>query len=594
MDKKDKKIAKNLVGIVLILLLTATPHLAAAFSDINADNPQYKAVEALKQLGTITGYADGTFQPNKLINKAEFLAILFRHLGYKPAPGSYRSLFEDVPPESWFAPYVDKALKLNLISINPAFPRFHGEGPLTRIEAFRLVALLSGIPAPFTTEETTVFEDIAPNFPQWHLIKAAEKSQVFIAKEYPYFLPDQVLTRGDAAELIYKAHIYGATIGNIQLLELINELDSAETSPANAAGLTNNPKYPLFVNVWSKINDQYIDIHNVNRNDLLYGAIQGMVQSLNDPHSVFEPPATAEALENYIEGSYEGIGTVIGTYENEFVITSVIPGSPAESSGLKVGDTIIRIDGLTINHLTIDELLEKIKGAAGTSFQMTIRRDEKLHTYQLTRQKIDLDTVQIESGNTTPIPDSIAYIAIYQFTQSTGSDFRDAITVALQKKPKGLILDLRDNPGGYVSSAYEVLELFLRANQVMVKMERHGLVNDARAEKNNDLLEGDLPVIVLINNNSASASEIVAGALQDYEKATLLGEQSYGKGTVQELNIYEDNSLFKLTTARWYTPKTRNIDEIGLTPDIQVSLTREDLLNNTDTQLLRAIQELQQ
>lgn len=593
MTKKIAKIgSKGLIAIAFSLFLL--PQIAAAnFSDVPVNHPQYEAINYLFEKGTVNGFDDGTFHPDELIKTVEFIAMAFRNIGYEPGAGLHSTPFTDVPADSWFAPYIAKAIQLNLLKVNPEFPRLFPVSPIARIDGFKFIAYLEGIPAPYITNTgTTSFQDVTNNLRDWYLIKAAENSGVFIAEDFPNFFPSSRLTRGDAAELLYKASVYRTNQGTELPLpfEILEESGELITDDAD---LVNDPTFPLLITVWSKINEDFIDRDLINNRDLIYGAIDGMVRSLDDPHSDFVTPNEAPEFEQLLDGTYEGIGTVLDTFDDRIVIISVIPGSPAEAAGLQSGDIIEKINGIDVSNLDIEEIITRLKGPAGTTVDITVDRNGIDEVFEVTRQEITLDTVLFDATNSTDIPESIGYIAIYQFTKTTGREFADILATTLESDPHGLIIDLRDNPGGFVSSAYEVLELFLEKGQIMTKIKMGGRFIDEEAQRTGDALEADMPIIILVNEASASAAEIVAGALQEHGKAVLIGEQTFGKGTVQEVNIYDDGSLFKLTVAEWFTPNDVNIDGVGITPDITAATTKDDILGLTDSQLELAIREIQ-
>lgn len=576
---------------ISILISLLSPFSArAAFSDVNTNNPQYEAIMDLESAGIIKGYEDGTFRPDALINKVEFLKMLFNHAGYKPREGFYETPFTDFNNGAWFAPYVAKALELELIKVNPDWPVLLGAGPVERIEALRMLMPLEGIPAPYTEDKETIFTDITSDYKYFSLVKGAENSGVFIEEENPIFLPNSLLTRGDAAELLYKAKLYREYTGG-SLTPIIDvKLGDYSSYEGQEMDLIGNDKFPILVSVWNKINEQYLYQNSLNKDELMYGAIGGMVNSLGDPYSVFQKPELASDMWDTLEGNYEGIGTIIDTYDNTYIIIGIIKNSPADLAGLKIGDILVSIDGKTFTGGQINELINAIKGPAGTNVVLEIDRNGEKMSFTITREKITLETVLLEASN-TEIPSSLGYIAIYQFTDSTKSEFDAMITETMSNKPKGLILDLRDNPGGYVDSAIDILGYFFEQGVTVAKL-KVGTRYYNENSPGGGMLK-DLPVVVLINENTASAAEIVAAALKEINNSPLVGQTTYGKGTVQEVSVYTDGSLLKLSIAKWLTPNGNDIDTIGITPDFIVIPTKDDALGKTDSQLSRAVIELE-
>lgn len=318
------------------------------------------------------------------------------------------------------------------------------------------------------------------------------------------------------------------------------------------------------------------------------GAIEGMVESLEDSHAVYFDAKHYEYFTEQTDGTFYGIGVTIANEGNDLVVQSVIEGTPAEQAGVKAKDIIVSIDGETRERWDTDEAVLRIRGEAGTKVTLGIRRDgaETLREITITRAKIELPNVESEllDGN-------VGYIRLYTFSELADDDVREAIAELADKGAEGFILDLRDNPGGLLTSAVDVASLFVKDGVIVRVEDREGTVEESRATGD---LATDAPLVVLINGNSASASEIVGGALQDYGRAKLIGEQSFGKGSVQQIEELSFGGAIKLTIAHYVTPKNRVIDKIGLTPDVKVEMAPELQADKaTDTQLQRAIKELE-
>lgn len=317
------------------------------------------------------------------------------------------------------------------------------------------------------------------------------------------------------------------------------------------------------------------------------GAIRGILESLEDSHAIYFDSRHFEYFNQQNEGVFYGIGITISNDADDLVVRSVIKGTPAEAAGLKADDIIVEIDGETRPRWDTDEAVLRIRGEEGTTVALGIRRGdaEQLLEFTITRAKIDVPNVETEL-----LEGSIGYIRLYSFSEPAVGDVREAIEDLTNQGARGLILDLRDNPGGLLSSSIDVCSLFI-ADGVVVRVEdRNGTVEEHRAS---GATVTDAPLVVLINGNSASASEIVGGAIQDYGRGTLVGEQSFGKGSVQQIEELSFGGAIKLTIAHYVTPKSRVIDKVGLTPDIEVEMEPElQADKDTDTQLQRAIAEL--
>jgi len=589
MKKLNKKwLSLGLIGLSLFPYAVQ----AAVFTDVTESTPFSDAIQSLYDHNVTKGYSDGTFKPNQLITRAELIKMVFSHIGYSPSEAIGKTKYKDVPEDAWFAPYVKKAVDIGLLSYNNEDLNFLPTAPVSKIEALKIIMPLEGIPMPLIDTNTRIiFSDVRDEVPYAYIVKAAQNAGLYTPgdKRFNAFNP---LTRGEFAYLLYRCQIYRDTFGTT-MTTLPPDLEGEDGLSQNELQLIQNPKFPIFVDVWSRINDSYMNKNDVNQNDLIYSATQGMVDSLGDKYSIFESPEKGMETEKAFEGSYEGIGIVLNEFNKQPIVLSVLKDSPAEKAGLKAGDILVKIDGKSLEGLAIDEVSAMIKGKAGTIVKLEINRDGVSKTFTITREQLNLDTVTQAEGSPILIPENIGYVSIYQFTEATGDEFDTLLKETLAKNPEGLILDLRDDPGGYLSSAYQVMGHFIPKNDVMMNLKIGEEIIDQRSEGEGEIKAKKIPVIVMVNDGTASASEVVAGALQDYKIGKLLGVTTYGKGTVQEVTNYTDGSFFKLSIAHWLTPLKRDINKVGLKPDIEVTPTKDDALGKTDSQLSRAIIELQ-
>lgn len=363
--------------------------------------------------------------------------------------------------------------------------------------------------------------------------------------------------------------------------------------PAAAPSPSASEREQLFApfwEAWDIVHNYYVD-QPVDDVQLMRGAIRGMLESLGDPHTSYMDPDEYKEATNMLEGEYEGIGAWVDTSGEYLTIISPIPGSPAEQAGLRAGDQIIAVDGKDVTGVDPEVVRKRVLGPAGTQVRLTIRREgvEEPFDVVITRAHITIPSVEgrmLDSG--------IAYVQLYTFGDKTAQDLHNILKDLLGQNPKGLILDLRNNGGGYLVTAVQVASEFLPAGKVVL-YERYGDGSEQVYKSNPGGLATEIPLVILVNEGTASASEIVAGAVQDYGRGLLVGVTTYGKGSVQNwIPLQNDQGAVRVTIARWYTPNNRQIGGQGLTPDVVVEMTEEDLQADRDPQLDKAVELLLQ
>lgn len=329
---------------------------------------------------------------------------------------------------------------------------------------------------------------------------------------------------------------------------------------------------------------RFIETKYVNDTDdvkLIDGAIDGMVKSLNDPHSNYLSPKMYKTLMEQTEGSFAGIGVVMGMdNEQKIHIVGIMENSPGQKAGLQEGDEILTVDGVPITQMAFDEVAAHVRGQAGTDVVLTIMRDNANQDITITRDNIKLKTVGHKM-----LDNNIGYIQIVSFSEDTANEFNEAYNDLKNQGMKALVLDLRNNPGGLLTTCVEIAKKLVPKGEIVSIVDKQG-----NKETYSSSLEApEYPLAVLINKNSASASEILSGAIQDTKAGTIIGNTSYGKGSVQTiLPMFEDDAV-KLTIAKYYTPSGRSIDGTGITPDIEINL---DENATSDTQLNKALEIL--
>ncbi|OGN98527.1 MAG: hypothetical protein A2Y89_03730, partial [Chloroflexi bacterium RBG_13_51_18] len=339
-----------------------------------------------------------------------------------------------------------------------------------------------------------------------------------------------------------------------------------------ARGPINLTGIDIIDQAWNVINSRYVDPSKLNSENMSRAAIEGIIDSLDDPYTFY---LTADELYQFvsvIHREYPGIGAYVTLRDGNLAVVAPVPGSPAERAGILPDDIVLEIDGESIAGLTLEEAVDKIKGPEGTTVKLLI-----LHTgetepviIEVTRAVIELPSVVYEMRQ------DIAYISIFQFTERTADELAKFIGQLTEDNAKGIVLDLRDNGGGLLDAAVNVASQFLESGIVVTTRDRDGNVTEYRV--NEDYPHTTLPMVVLVDENSASSSEVLAGALQDYQRATISGNTTYGKGSAPIVFNLKDSSALNVTIARWYTPLGRLIEGIGIEPDIKLDLNWEETI----------------
>lgn len=349
--------------------------------------------------------------------------------------------------------------------------------------------------------------------------------------------------------------------------------------------------FSLFWQILKKIEEEYVDSKKIDYQKILYGAISGMANSLGDPYTVFMEPEKTESFVESVEsgGSFGGVGMELGIKGGTLTVVAPLEGTPAERAGIQAGDKILKIDDKLTDDLLLEEAVNSIRGEKGTKVILTISRKEfkEPKEFSLTRETIRIPIAKWELKN-----NNIAYIKIYHFTGNLPTKFREITSEIIKARANKIILDLRNNPGGYLEAAVDVTSWFVPQGEV-VAIEDFGKEETQKKYRSRGY-KGiqDVEMVVLINKGSASAAEIVAGALKDTRQIKLIGEKSFGKGSIQSLEKFKDGSSLKITVAKWLTPSGISISDEGLTPDIEMELTDEDYNNDKDPQLDKAIELL--
>ena len=360
----------------------------------------------------------------------------------------------------------------------------------------------------------------------------------------------------------------------------------------------------LYDNVWRLINNKFVDQTNNNQNwsewrhkyddkihtnEDAYVAINTMIASLNDPYTKFLDPKEFAEETSSIKGSLKGIGIQIGVKDGKLMVIAPIEDTPAERAGLLADDEILEIDGVSTKGITVDKAADKIRGKEGTQVTLLIKRkDNPPKSYTITRANIEIKSISQKTPDGVKVPDDFCYIRLSSFiSRNAASEFGAILNE--NKNKKGFIVDLRSNPGGLLTNAIYISDMFLNGGTIVSTVDRDGYKETQRASSG---VYTNKPVVVLINKGSASASEIFSGAMKDNNRAVIVGEQSFGKGLVQEINKLPFESGVNITIQKYLTPNGTDINKKGITPDVEIALTEEDVKNKNDVQLKKAIEVL--
>lgn len=354
--------------------------------------------------------------------------------------------------------------------------------------------------------------------------------------------------------------------GNVQPLfgKLINQSSAQQPEDVD---------FRLFWEAWEALHAKFVDKDKLDPKALVYGAIEGMVAKAGDPYTVFFTPKEAESFAEEVNGAFAGVGIEIGTKDGYPVVVAPIKGSPAFNAGFKAGDKIIKIDSKGTEGMKLNEAVKLIRGKQGTQVTLTYFREgnDKPEEVKLTR-----DIIKIPSVEWKMLEGNIAHLQIFSFNRNIGAEFRRAAEEIRKSSAKSIILDLRGNPGGLLDASIYVADFFLAPNEIVVSEKfGDGRQQEYRTQGNGLLM--NYPMVILVNQGSASASEILAGAIRDNRNVKIVGEKSFGKGSVQEVVELAQGSNLKVTIAKWLTPKGISINDNGIVPDIEVKITPEDI-----------------
>lgn len=554
--------------VLSLLFILGVNQAYAFYSDVPANSPYYNSIKALYDLNLLS-QKDDKFRPDESLKNSDLyqLILTFSQAKISATP---QLPYSDTPNTAAYAPYLQTAINLGFLTPTGTNQAFEPNKQLTKSKTLEIMFKSLGVGLNFFFDRSTFpFSDLDKNSNLAAIAEEAYALNILETATPKLFKTAKRITRAEAADYLYK--IYEAESSKNSVSVTVTPIKTTQSNTDNSynfskteKALIENDTFGDLLDVWSTLKTKYLYTDQIDDSSLIFGAIKGMVQEANDTYTVFEKP-TEESVIDSLTSEYEGIGISIDSVDGNFIVISPFKDSPAEKAGMQPGDIITKIDGKSTKDSTLEDVMKQIKGASGTKVEITVERAQKELTFSITRDFIMYKTVDYKFIPRTN--KNIAYIEIMSFNDKTYDEFLSAAKAVIAGKPDGLIIDLRNNPGGYMDVAINIISLFTNQKKTAVKLEFSDNSVEEYKTDGNGLLKDIGPIMILINKGSASASEILAGALKDYKLAKLVGETSFGKGTVQELAEYKDGSVFKYTTAHWLTPNGTSINKKGLTPD---------------------------
>ncbi|MBI2108583.1 MAG: S41 family peptidase [Parcubacteria group bacterium] len=385
--------------------------------------------------------------------------------------------------------------------------------------------------------------------------------------------------------------VLGIFVGYENRPEILKVISLANKEAAVVSTESTLVDFSPFWKSWNIIDEKFVGVATTTgEQERVWGAIKGLIESLEDPYSVFFPPADAETFAENIAGNFGGVGMEIGMRNNILTVIAPIKNTPAEKAGIKAGDRIIFIDETPTSDLNIEEAVRLIRGPVGTSVEISIERD---NVQDLIEISVERAVISIPTIDTEERTDGIFVIKLYNFSGTSPQLFREALREFVLSGKDKLLIDVRGNVGGFLEAAVDITSWFLPPGKIIVTEDFGGKTeNTVYRSRGYDIFNENLKLVILVDKGSASATEIFAGALSEHGIATLVGEKTFGKGSVQELiNITSDTSL-KITVAHWLTPKGNSISKNGIVPDVEILITQKDIDSKKDPQLEKAVEIL--
>jgi carboxyl-terminal processing protease len=593
---------------ILLVLLLIVPNMALGY--ITTDN-QTKAFEFIESIG----HSQFAENPSENVTLGEYFKVLFNSTGLVPTESNYSFKFNDVPGE--FEVYAEKARQLGLVYYNPQNPVFGYNTEIGVNKALELGLKFYGLNSSRYILNSDKFKQDITNFsPSFISAPMIERAYMLglikpVNGKVSFY---EKITKGEVANLLFSLKTAQERALNTLFVPTntttipsnstnspkIQDIPAPKTTPKTTvkttkvspksttnSNLAKNEKFRIFEDVYRRITQEYYQQDKVDADELFYGAITGLVDKLDDSYTTFQEPDSQNSVKQTLSNQIEGIGASLGLNDKkQIIVISPLSDSPAQKAGLRAGDIILKIDGKELTNLGLSQAVSLIQGKAGTTVKLSIQRGTATQEISIKRAAITVPTVTAEIT-----ADNIGVVKIRNFGLGIEDTFASYASQLKKAKVKGIVLDLRNNPGGYLDSATAIAGHFMDSGKLVSKVKYLGNEYTDNETSGPSDLKG-IPLRVVVNSGSASAAEILAAALKDQAGAKLVGEKTFGKGTVQELITYSDNSTLKITIAHWLTPKGVDVNKVGISPELKVSISENDLRLGNDPQLNRAISDL--
>lgn len=600
---------RQLSALILGVFLLSSN--AYAFRDVTERSTIYPAVSDLIERGVLK---DGSFfRATEAMPASFFWQLILNDQGFDP---SQVDTMVELPPNisdtDPLGPYIREAISQGYID---GTKKFNKDDTIRRVEALKILVQTKEIKEP--KKVSAIFrkkvKGVSPIAKYLPPVEAAYASQMIKNEDIEALRPYEDLTRSELVQWLYNWHKSGELkISSLAVPKKDDSLypqypyekrlnktirtpkenrEKAKIVIENLFGVPQNQELGVLNEVFNQINRKFkfqekLDDERIEK--MTNEAIAKMVEGLDDKYSIYVEPEKAKDFTDNLNGEFEGIGAYVEMVDNQFTITAPITGSPAEAAGIKAGDIVIRVDDESIEGMPIGDIIDRVKGPAGSEVKLWIKRGEQGREIMVKRGKITIPALKLEWKDGLPV------IGIHQFSRDTADKLNKMLKEeVLNKNPKGIIFDLRNNPGGFLTSAVEVGQIFLKNQQRIFSAEYKDAEEVFKAKGTGQLAGYDKPMVFIQNKGSASASEILTSMIKDYKIGKIIGTDSLGKGTVQEVIQFTNGGSLKLTVAKWISPKGNWINEIGVLPDVEVAdPTDEEKENKVDYQMETAIREV--